>query len=446
MPIDPNIALSFKPSVALEDPLQQYGRAQQIQANAMAMRQARNENALAQQTAMAGQKTALEDQAVNKLIARNFDPATGRVNMKAVMQGAADLGLGGRLPGMQKEELETEGKIQDVESKFLSNVKASMDNSRFRLETVTTPEQAMQWHEQNHDDPNLKEYFRRLKITPEQARAQIEAVANDPPAFQALLQNMRLGLEKSQAAVDAAANRATQLQVQGMIGERMERTRAARSAAAPARAAGGGAAPAAGKPGMPVAPGKPPTVSEQSAGYNVGRVLDAAKTIKEAVARTPEADAPSAVEAAVGSIPLLEKAVNFTRGADRQIVTAAQRDLLDGLLYLATGAAYNKEQLAGQYESYITQFSDKPEARESKRQRLAQLAKKAKVRVGKAWTPELEKTLNDLFDIETDAGPKASTSAAPPAEAIASLRRNPGTAKQFDEIFGPGAAAKALRK
>lgn len=253
MPIDPNIALSFKPSVALEDPMQQYGRAQQIQANAMAMRQARNENALAQQTAMASQKTALEDQAVNKLIARNFDPATGRVNMKAVMQGAADLGLGGRLPGMQKEELETEGKVQDVESKFLSNVKSSMDNSRFRLETVTTPEQAMQWHEQNHDDPNLKEYFRRLNITPEQARAQIEAVANDPPAFQALLQKMQLGLEKSQAAVDAAANRATQIQVQGMIGQRMEATRAARPAA-PARAAGGGAAPAAGKPGKP---GKP---------------------------------------------------------------------------------------------------------------------------------------------------------------------------------------------
>ena len=47
MPIDPNIALSFKPSVALEDPMQQYGRMQQIQANAMEMKKASMANALA---------------------------------------------------------------------------------------------------------------------------------------------------------------------------------------------------------------------------------------------------------------------------------------------------------------------------------------------------------------------------------------------------------------
>jgi hypothetical protein len=143
-------------------------------------------------------------------------------------------------------------------------------------------------------------------------------------------------------------------------------------------------------------------------------VLEAAKAIKGAVDRSPEADAPSAVEAAVGALPFTQKAVNFTRGADRQIVAAAQRDMLDGLLYLATGAAYNKEQLAGQYESYITTFSDKPEARESKRQRLAQLVKNAKVRAGKAWTPELEKTLNDLFGKE-DGAERAPATAGRPA-------------------------------
>jgi hypothetical protein len=42
------------------------------------------------------------------------------------------------------------------------------------------------------------------------------------------------------------------------------------------------------------------------------------------------------------------------------------------------------------------------------------------------------------------APPARGGSAAPPSEAIADLRRSPGTAKQFDEIFGAGAAAKAL--
>jgi hypothetical protein len=408
MPIDPNIALSFKPSVALEDPMQQYGKAQQIQANAMAMRQARNENALAQQTAMAGQKTALEDQAVNKLYAQNFDPVTRRVDMNKVMEGAAQLGLGGRLPGMQKEQLETESKVQETEKNFAANVNSALKNSTFLLQAVRTPEQAMQYVDQIYEDPILKEYFRRLGKTPDQARAQIAAVANDPAAFADVLQKMQLGLEGSQKAIEAEANRGTQIELQGMIDQRMAANRAARPAA-PARAVAGGGAPAA---GTPAAAGKPATVSEQSAGYNIGRVLEAAKAIKGAVDRSPEADAPSAVEAAVGALPFTAKAVNFTRGGDRQIVAAAQRDMLDGLLYLATGAAYNKEQLAGQYESYITAFSDKPEARESKRQRLAQLVKNAKVRAGKAWTPELEKTLNDLFGKEDGAEPAAS---APPA-------------------------------
>lgn len=441
MPIDPNIALSFKPAVGLANPMQQYGQAQQIQANAMAMRQAQSENALAQQTAMASQKTAMEDQAVSKLIASNYDPTTGRVNMNKVMEGAAQLGLGGRIPGMQARAQESEAKVQETEKFFLDNVNTALKNSTVLLQAVKTPEQAMQYVDQIYQDPILKEYFRRLGRTPDQARAQIAAVANDPAAFADVLQKMQLGLEGSQKAIEAEAERSMQLTREGMIGERMANNRAPRPAA-PARAStGGGAAPAA--VSAPAAAGKPPTVSEQSAGYNVGRVLDAANVIKQAVARTSEADAPSAVEAAVGSISFLEKAVNFTRGADRQIVAAAQRDMVDSLLYLSTGAAYNKEQLAGQYASYITQFSDEPKARESKRQRLAQLVKKAKVRVGKAWTPELEKTLNDLFGVETGAGPAAS---APPAEAIAYLRRNPGTAKQFDEIFGAGAAAKALRK
>ena len=408
MALDPNIALAFKP-IQLNDPLETQARRQQVQSNALAMRNAESQNALAQ-------RTALEDQAVNKLYAQSYNPKTGQVDMRRVMEGAAQLGLGGKILGMQNADLEAQGKRQNITKDFNANVSSAMDNARFRLEGVRTPEQFMQWHEQNHSDPTLQEYFDRIGVTPEQSRAQIAAAASDPAAFADLLQKAQLGLKGAQDAVNAQANRDTQLEVQGMIGQRMDANRAARPAA-PARAAtgGGGVRPSA---NAPAAAGRPPTVSEQSAGYNVGRVLDAANAIKQAVARTPEADAPSAVEAAVGSVPFFEKAVNFTRGADRQIVAAAQRDMIDGLLYLATGAAYNKGQLAGQYESYITAFSDKPEARASKRERLAQLAKKGKARVGKAWTPELEKTLNDLFGIETGAGPAASAPPAPSAPKV----------------------------
>lgn len=242
MALDPNIALAFKP-IQLNDPLETQARRQQVQSNALAMRNAESQNALAQ-------RTALEDQAVNKLYAQSYDPKTGQVDMRRVMEGAAQLGLGGKILGMQSADLEAQGKRQNITKDFNANVSSAMDNARFRLEGVRTPEQFMQWHEQNHSDPTLKEYFDRIGVTPEQSRAQIAAAANDPAAFADLLQKAQLGLKGAQDAVNAEANRATQLQVQGMIGQRMEATRAARPAAAPARAAaGGGAAPAAGKPG-----------------------------------------------------------------------------------------------------------------------------------------------------------------------------------------------------
>jgi hypothetical protein len=166
-----------------------------------------------------------------------------------------------------------------------------------------------------------------------------------------------------------------------------------------------GAAPAAqgtggiqlGTPVPGTAKPKELTVAQENASYNVRRVLRAAKKIQEVVGRTPSANAPGGVEAAIEGTPLISGTVNFFREGDRQIVSAAQRDLLDGLLFLATGAAYNKEQLTGQMESYIPQYSDKPVAIEAKRERLAQLVMDAKARVGRGWTPEMDTAAKALM-------------------------------------------------
>ena len=185
-----------------------------------------------------------------------------------------------------------------------------------------------------------------------------------------------------------------------------------------------GRAPAAGggvQFGVPVpgTGGKPKdlTVQEQTSSYNISRLLRGAAAIKKAVETSPSANVPGATEAVVGSLPFISGAVNFTRGPQRQIVAAAQRDVLDALLYLATGAAYNKEQLEGQMESYIPAFSDAPEAIESKRERLAQLVMDAKTRAGRAWTPKLDEAANTLF------GPTAA--AAPPAAPAGKRRGTP---------------------
>jgi hypothetical protein len=140
-----------------------------------------------------------------------------------------------------------------------------------------------------------------------------------------------------------------------------------------------------------------PNVSEQQASTATRRLLQRAKEINAAVKRNPKAEAPSAVEAGMENTPLLSRATKLVRSTDRQIVASAQDDVLDALLYLATGAAYNKEQLQQQKSAYLPVWSDDPATRAAKRQRLAQAIEGARVRAGRAWTPELEEELNKLL-------------------------------------------------
>lgn len=148
-------------------------------------------------------------------------------------------------------------------------------------------------------------------------------------------------------------------------------------------------------------------VSEQQASYNLGRILDAAKEINAAIKKDPGALKPGVGEAAAASVGLSGTA-NVARNAQRQIVFGAQRDALDAMLYLATGAAYNKEQLEGQMAAYVPAFTDKPDAVEAKRTRMLGLIQNAKVRAGKAWTPEMDAAAQVLFQPIASGGKPAA--------------------------------------
>ena len=358
MPIDPNIALSFKPSVALADPMQQYGQAQQIQANAMAMRQARNENALAQQTAMTQQKTALEDQAVNKLIAQHFDPVTGRVNMSEVMKGAAQLGLGGRLPGMQKEQLDTEVKQQNIDKDYLANVTTSFDLSRQRLNGVDTKDKLIAWSAENHKDPFLKRWLDARGVSENQSRATIEALPDDPAAIANYVQKAALGSVEFQKTVEAQANRDMQLTREGMIGERMAANRARRPPA-PARAAAGGSvrptAPASGKPEKALTMGE-----AKATGYAM-RAQEAEKDLSRITDYNPSAiSAKHYAEGMPGVGALAGPLVNKTLSENDQLAEQAQRNFINAVMRQDSGAAINEKEWANARQQYFPQPNDKP--------------------------------------------------------------------------------------
>ena len=99
-----------------------------------------------------------------------------------------------------------------------------------------------------------------------------------------------------------------------------------------------------------------------------------------------------------------------SRGEGRQRVAAAQRELIDALLTLATGAAYNREQLEGQMESYIPKWSDQPGTREDKRAALLGLIQNAKVKAGRAWTPEMDAAFQQLLTPPDVPGETQATS------------------------------------
>lgn len=158
------------------------------------------------------------------------------------------------------------------------------------------------------------------------------------------------------------------------------------------------ARPVTGQDGAPVkgaAKSKDISVSEQQASYNIARVLNAANEIGQITKKDPKALAPGALEAAAKAVGA-EGTANTMRSTNRQIVNGAQRDALDALLYLATGAAYNKEQLQGAFEAYIPSYTDDKGTRDAKQARMTNLIQDAKVRAGKAWTPKMDSAMQSL--------------------------------------------------
>ena len=158
---------------------------------------------------------------------------------------------------------------------------------------------------------------------------------------------------------------------------------------------------------------KAPTEDERKTSYNVGRILQSAKMVQDIAKEDKGSIAPGVIEAAAGVVPLWDTAQeglkNLSRSSNRQIVNQSQADIIDSLLFLATGAAYNKEQLAQQRASYQPNFTDSPEAVNAKNERMQGLIEAAKVRAGSAWTPEMDSALKVLSIPKMETGKRTSS-------------------------------------
>lgn len=125
-------------------------------------------------------------------------------------------------------------------------------------------------------------------------------------------------------------------------------------------------------------------VSEQQAAFLLDRVGGGIDDLNFVIKNMPGGKgAPSAVDAVLYNSFGPNSIV--TRGmteSGRKAVEDVQLDILDALLTLGTGAAYNAEQLQGQRAAYFPQFNDDEQTVALKRRRLERLFNNAKVRAG----------------------------------------------------------------
>jgi hypothetical protein len=129
------------------------------------------------------------------------------------------------------------------------------------------------------------------------------------------------------------------------------------------------------------------TESERTAGILANRLDFAQGQIKDILTTAPEAEKPAAGATALNTLGL-QYLARVANPAERQIIEAAQMDMLDAALTLGTGAAYTREQLEGYRTSYFPQLGDDPRTINAKSQRLNNLVNAAYEKAGRAAPPE----------------------------------------------------------
>jgi hypothetical protein len=124
------------------------------------------------------------------------------------------------------------------------------------------------------------------------------------------------------------------------------------------------------------------TEGERTAGILANRLDFAQSQINEILGSNPEAKSPGALPTMLEGAGM-DYLARVSNPAERQIIEAAQDDMLDAALTLGTGAAYTAEQLRGYKRSYFPQLGDDQKTIEAKSQRLKNLLDAAYTKAGR---------------------------------------------------------------
>lgn len=127
-----------------------------------------------------------------------------------------------------------------------------------------------------------------------------------------------------------------------------------------------------------------PNEGERKAATLASRLNFSVGQMNEAIGADPKAAMPSTTAEIARFVSRTDFLPNKLNTDQRQVVEAAQEDILDAALTLGTGAAYSREQLAGYKKSYFPQLGDSATTVKTKQERLNNLLKSAEVASGRA--------------------------------------------------------------
>jgi hypothetical protein len=120
-----------------------------------------------------------------------------------------------------------------------------------------------------------------------------------------------------------------------------------------------------------------PSESERTAGYLTTRLKNSLEQYQIAIGQTPKAAMPNMMGEVIKGITKSDYLKNLATPESRQRVEAAQLDMLDAALTMATGAAYTREQLESTRRTLFPELGDKPATIRDKAKRLDDLLKEA---------------------------------------------------------------------
>jgi len=146
-----------------------------------------------------------------------------------------------------------------------------------------------------------------------------------------------------------------------------------------------------------------PTESERTAGYLTTRLQNSLQQYQRVLGEDPNAALPNLKAEVIKGVTRSDYLKNLATPESRQRVEAAQLDMLDAALTMATGAAYTREQLESTRSTYFPTLGDKPATIKDKAVRLDKLLKEAAMTKAGRAAPAPLPSGSSLMNIDTNA-------------------------------------------